>query len=45
MNESQDEEIIRRECPQCGKSFDVAAGDQWQSEGVLCPYCGAEIEE
>ncbi len=39
-----EEELIRRECPHCGKDFDVA-GNKWQSEGFICPYCGAEIEE
>jgi DNA-directed RNA polymerase subunit RPC12/RpoP len=37
------EEMVRHECPNCGKSFDVA-GNQWQNEGLICPYCGAEIE-
>ncbi len=37
------DELTRHECPNCGKGFDVA-GNKWQSEGVICPYCGAEIE-
>jgi DNA-directed RNA polymerase subunit RPC12/RpoP len=35
--------MTRRECPQCGKGFDVE--EDWSSEGLICPYCGAEIEE
>ena len=38
------DDLIRYECPQCGKGFDIAAQDKWQSDGVVCPYCGAEIE-
>jgi len=35
----------RRECPHCGKGFDVEEGAEWASEGLICPYCGAEIED
>ncbi len=31
----------RKECPHCGKGFDVEGGE---FEGLICPYCGAEIE-
>jgi len=39
-----DDDVIRRECPHCGKGFDVAGGNEFSDDGVICPYCGAEIE-
>ena len=38
-----DDELTRYECPHCGKGFDVAQ-EPFSNEGILCPYCGAEIE-
>jgi len=38
------DEAIRHQCPECAKSFDVT-GNKWQRDGLICPFCGAEIEE
>ena len=38
-----DEELSRVECPNCGKGFDVAV-EPFGGWGMICPYCGAEIE-
>ncbi len=43
-NEDEGQDLTRYECPECGKGFDVA-GNSWQQDGILCPYCGAEIDE
>lgn len=38
-----DDGLERIECPNCGRGFD-AVREPFASEGILCPYCGAEIE-
>ena len=42
VNDAADE-VIRYECPNCGKGFDVA-GNKWERGDLICPYCGVEIE-
>ena len=39
-----DDDLTRYDCPHCGKPFEVA-GNKWERSGLICPYCGAEIEE
>lgn len=39
----EDGEVVRHVCPNCGKCFDVI-GNKWQREGLICVYCGGEIE-
>ena len=36
-------ELTRYQCPNCGKVFDAAI-NKWESENLICPYCGAEVE-
>ena len=34
--------MTRHQCPQCGKVFDVE--EDFGDEGLICPYCSAEID-
>jgi DNA-directed RNA polymerase subunit RPC12/RpoP len=43
MNEDEGQDLFRLECPHCGKGFDVVE-DIFRNEGLICPYCGEEIE-
>lgn len=47
MTEASDSdamEMVPYECPYCRKGFDIA-GNPWERTGLICPYCGAEIED
>ena len=44
MTDDENEDLSRRECPECRKAFDVA-GNKWQREALVCPFCAAEIDD